>query len=201
MHKKLILSAILTSLLGFSAMAQQNGWGNGNNGHPGNNGGGYNNGGNNGNGWGGGNNNGGWGNGNGNGWGNNNGNGNGNGWGNNGNGNGDDWGNNNGNNGGSYGWLQAQCETNGRQERVVLRWQRPNYNMAYFVNALQKGDMYPYDPNRFWDFVPNDHQRFDFIDYNVRRYDTYSYRIKYTPNIVSNTAQVRITPRECRRVN
>lgn len=72
---------------------------------------------------------------------------------------------------------------------VVLNW---TSGVNANSNSVQKGDYYPNDPNRFWEFINQDgsmSQR-SFTDAYVTPGVAYSYRIKYAPQTPSNVVTV-----------
>ncbi len=79
----------------------------------------------------------------------------------------------------SQGVLEGRCIGNS----IQLDWgSHPNANS----NGLQKADVNPGDPNRFWDWLPtNDTQR-SYTDNNITMGREYSYRVKYRPELPSN---------------
>ncbi len=77
------------------------------------------------------------------------------------------------------GTLEGRCVGN----TIYLEWgSHPNANS----NGLQKADVLPNDPNRFWDWLPVGDSARSYTDYNITPGQTYSYRVKYRPELPSN---------------
>lgn len=57
-------------------------------------------------------------------------------------------------------------------------------------NSLQKGDMYPNDPNNFWGWVVQGHPANSYVDHAITQGITYTYRVKYAPELPSNEVTV-----------
>jgi len=82
-----------------------------------------------------------------------------------------------------YGTLTAQCLGGA----VYLEWgSRTDANS----NGLQKGDSYPADPQNFWGWLPTDSIQRTYTDYAVVPRVTYSYRVKYRPELPSNVVSI-----------
>ncbi len=97
------------------------------------------------------------------------------------------------------GAVRATCTGGIYNPRVRLTWEIP---YGADSNGLQKGDAYPADVNRFWEFVPGiGPQTAWYDDTGVLTpfvpWTVYSYRIKHAPNWASNTVKVPITPCFC----
>ncbi|MDP2647910.1 MAG: hypothetical protein Q8P35_01565, partial [Candidatus Yanofskybacteria bacterium] len=92
--------------------------------------------------------------------------------------------------------LSAVC-VGGHAPRVILNWHPVTGQNS---NSIQRGDFYPNDPNRFWEFIFLDNapfQVFSFTDVNVQSNTTYVYRAKTDPNIPSNEVTVHTSPQNC----
>ncbi|MBX4211436.1 MAG: DUF11 domain-containing protein [Candidatus Yanofskybacteria bacterium] len=94
------------------------------------------------------------------------------------------------------GTLTAVC-VGGIVPRVQLSW-TPGVNAN--SNSIEKGDLFPNDPNQFWGFIfqetPPIHT-FSFVDTNVTLNNTYSYRVKYAPTVPSNVVTVFTSAENC----
>ena len=88
------------------------------------------------------------------------------------------------------GTLSYQCLNN--PLRVQLNW---TSGVNANSNSIEKGDVDPNDPNRFWGFILQDASLAlrTFIDSNVLSGTTYTYRVKYAPSVPSNEVQVTCT--------
>ena len=93
------------------------------------------------------------------------------------------------------GVLSAQC-VGWPTPRVVLNW---TSGVNANLNSIEKGDSYPNDPDRFWEIIFHDPslQVRTFTDTNVTPGVTYSYRVKYGPNVPSNVVTVAIDGPHC----
>jgi hypothetical protein len=101
------------------------------------------------------------------------------------------------------GCLKARCQGGISNPSVYLTW----CTMADAnSNSLEKGDSFPSDPERFWDWVqPNaDHSgssfpfsQHDYTDHAVSAGNTYWYQAKFKPAVPSNTSQITIPLDSC----
>jgi hypothetical protein len=95
-----------------------------------------------------------------------------------------------------YYFLTAHCE-GGNNPKVVLAWGTADSTLENTINVLQRGDAYPNDDSQFWGFLNNDPKLYTFSDDDIYFGETYSYRVKYTPNVVSNSVEFKVTPEAC----
>ncbi|MCC6277773.1 MAG: hypothetical protein IT289_07665 [Oligoflexia bacterium] len=90
--------------------------------------------------------------------------------------------------------LMARCIGGIFNPSVFIEW-TPRPHVTNYV--LQKGDATPQDPDTFWGYINNDETQVFHVDRNVNYGDTYSYRIKYDPNTVSDTGKATIDEGSC----
>ena len=72
--------------------------------------------------------------------------------------------------------------------RIQLNWTSGSNANS---NSIEKGDIDPSDPNRFWGFIMQDPSLSvrTYTDHNVTQGTSYSYRIKYAPSVPSNVVE------------
>ncbi len=88
--------------------------------------------------------------------------------------------------------LRAWC-IEGDIPKIHLEWDPVSSANS---NSIQKGDSYPHDPQRFWEFIFEDRKPFSvysYVDSNIEWGTEYSYRIKTHPQVASNVVQLTCT--------
>lgn len=85
------------------------------------------------------------------------------------------------------GTMTGWCVDNGTQPYIYLEW---GAHPAANSNGLQKGDLYPSDPGRFWEWLSTNGDQRSYSDYAIVRGVTYTYRVKYQPQLPSNEVRV-----------
>ncbi|MCC6277370.1 MAG: hypothetical protein IT289_05595 [Oligoflexia bacterium] len=100
------------------------------------------------------------------------------------------------------GCLVAKCVGPLTNPSIYLKWRRDSsctHNPN--SNSVQKGDMYPNDPQNFWGWLFMDpdmqHPTTELTDSAVEPGKKYWYRIKYKPEDPSNVAQVALPLDDC----
>lgn len=87
----------------------------------------------------------------------------------------------------SGGVLTGWCIDNGSQPYIHLQWTSDSEANS---NGLQKGDSYPSDSQQFWGWLSTTGDQRAYNDYAITRGTTYTYRVKYRPELPSNEIQI-----------
>jgi len=97
------------------------------------------------------------------------------------------------------GRISGYCTWVGGSPRVNLSWsQNPPPGVTATVNALQKGDCHPNDPDNYWCFLNINSNQYSYTDTTVVADTQYQYRAKYTPGNTSiNTFNIYTSAANC----